>query len=1641
MRATGAYAFTLDDTSTATSVTPATVVTGTLATGLSTNLYQFSGTAGQSVYFESIANSPTTSAIAYVYNPGNSTLTSFYLNGSGNDTTAKLPYTGTYILAVAGLNAANSAPTYSFEIYNNANPTSTLTLGTEVTGTIANPGDAHTYTFTATAGQRVYYDGLASGGTYLFAELTDPYGNNLFDTSSSTDEGPYTLTWSGTYTLTIYSYSNTRATGAYGFTLYDTSKATTLTPSTVVTGTLATPLTTNLYQFSGTAGSSIYFKGLGDSPADSAIAYFYNPSNSLITDVYVENSTVVTLASTGTYILAVEGNGNATSTVSYSFEIFDNVHPTSTLTLGTAVSGTLANLGDEASYTFTGSPGQTVYLDSLESSTYIYATLTGPFGNQVFASYLPYGDQGPFTLNQAGTYTLTLSTLNSYTGNYDFTLDDTSKATAIALTPGSGTSESGTLTTGLTTNLYQFTGTKGELVYFAGQSDSSTDGAIAYFYSPSNSSVTDVYVENNTQVTLPFSGTYILAIVGQSASNTSVSYSFKLYDNVAPSSALVFNSQVTGTLSNPGDEAIYTFTGSIGQKVQFNGLEPGSLQIAYLYDPLGTQVFDSYLEYNAGPYTLTTPGTYKLVITTNGLNTGSYNFQFLNLLSATKLQVNTTEADLTVTLSAAATEQVLVQYSTADGTATAANGDYKPGTGLLLFAPGQTTATVEVQALDRVTTSSSYFDVNLSDPVGATIATGGGTGVVTLNPNVTVPTVTGLSPSSGPAAGGTLVTITGADFTGATLVDFGTKAATNLTVINDTEITADSPAGTGVVDVTVTTPGGTSATSKADQFTYVAAPTVAGLSPATGPAAGGTLVTITGTNFTGASVVDFGTNAGTDLTVISSTKITADSPAGTGLVDVTVTTPGGTSATSAADQFTYVAAPAVTALSPTTGPAGGGTLVTITGTGFTGASVVDFGTNPASNLTVVSSTKITADSPAGSGVVDVTVTTPGGTSATTSADQFTYIAAPAVTALSPTSGPAGGGTLVTITGTGFTGASVVDFGTIAATNLTVVSSTKITADSPAGSGVVDVTVTTPGGTSATSSADHFSYIATPAVTGLSPTSGPAAGGTLVTITGTGFTGASVVDFGTIAATNLTVVSDTKITADSPAGSGVVDVTVTTPGGTSATSAADHFSYIATPAVTGLSPTSGPAGGGTLVTITGTNFTGASVVDFGTIAATNLTVVSTPRSPPTARRAPASSMSPSPPQAAHPATSSADHFSYIAAPAVTGLSPTSGPAGGGTLVTITGTGFTGASVVDFGTIAATNLTVVSDTKITADSPAGSGVVDVTVTTPGGTSATSSADHFSYIATPAVTGLSPTSGPAAGGTLVTITGTGFTGASVVDFGTIAATNLTVVSDTKITADSPAGTGVVDVTVTTPGGTSATSSADHFSYIATPAVTGLSPTSGPAAGGTLVTITGTNFTGASVVDFGTNPATNLTVVSSTKITADSPAGSGVVDVTVTTPGGTSGTSSADHFSYIAAPAVTALSPTTGPAGGGTLVTITGTNFTGASVVDFGTIAATNLTVVSSTKITADSPAGSGVVDVTVTTPGGTSGHLLRRSLQLHRHSRRYWLEPDQWAGCWRHARHHHRHRVHGCFGSRLWHHRRHQPHRRQRHQDHRR
>lgn len=115
-------------------------------------------------------------------------------------------------------------------------------------------------------------------------------------------------------------------------------------------------------------------------------------------------------------------------------------------------------------------------------------------------------------------------------------------------------------------------------------------------------------------------------------------------------------------------------------------------------------------------------------------------------------------------------------------------------------------------------------------------------------------------PGSGPNSGGTTVTISGSNFTGATAVSFRTIPATSFTVQIDATIIATAPPWTdGTVDVTVTDPAGTSAIVPADQYTYTAAaPVVTSVSPATGPVGGGRSVTITGTGFYDGTSVSFG---------------------------------------------------------------------------------------------------------------------------------------------------------------------------------------------------------------------------------------------------------------------------------------------------------------------------------------------------------------------------------------------------------------------------------------------------------------------------------------------------------------------------------------------------------------------------------------------------------------------------------------------------------------------------------------------------------------------------------------------------------------------------------------------------------------
>lgn len=188
------------------------------------------------------------------------------------------------------------------------------------------------------------------------------------------------------------------------------------------------------------------------------------------------------------------------------------------------------------------------------------------------------------------------------------------------------------------------------------------------------------------------------------------------------------------------------------------------------------------------------------------------------------------------------------------------------------------------------------------------------------------------------------------------------------------------------------------------------------------------------------------------------------------------------------------------------------------------------------------------------------------------------------------------------------------------------------------------------------------------------------------------------------------------------------------------------------------------------------------------------------------------------------------YTYVTpVPTITGFTPTSGSTVGGTQVTITGTGLTGATAVSIAGVPAASFTVLNDTTIVATTAPHAPVSGpVSVTTPGGIA--TSATSYTYVTqVPTLTGIFPTSGPAGASTQVALSGTGLTGAtSVMVNGT--PVPYTVVSDNEILATLPPhAAGTVTVTVTTPGGSASipfTYTRDRTQLTATPALVQLFP-----------------------------------------------------------------------------------------------------------------------------------------------------------------------------------------------------------------------
>ena len=400
-------------------------------------------------------------------------------------------------------------------------------------------------------------------------------------------------------------------------------------------------------------------------------------------------------------------------------------------------------------------------------------------------------------------------------------------------------------------------------------------------------------------------------------------------------------------------------------------------------------------------------------------------------------------------------------------------------------------------------------------------------------------------------------------------------------------------------------------------------------------------------------------------------------------------------------------------------------------------------------------------------------------------------------------------------------------------------------------------------------------------------------------------------------------------------------------------------------------------------ITGSALLGAAV----------LAGLSTPAAaaPSPAAPSPAASSAAAPgPEASSPAapTSATDAV-------VTSVAPRMGTARGGTTVTITGTGFTGAAGVTFDGTAGTGFSInAAGTTIKVVTPGHMpGPVPMQLVFPGGTAA---AGLFTYTPVPPVTtSITPNSGPRSGGQKVTITGDNFVPViTTVFFNDVPATDIVVADDrTSLTAVTPAGTvGSAVVTVGTPSG----SATLNYTYVtgtgAGPTITSLSPETGSTTGGTTVTIVGTGFTGATGVTFGGRPGTNLVVdPSGMSLTVTTPSGVvGTADVTVLTSGGN--VTATGRFRYLVAviQSIREVAPAEATADGGATITVTGSGFVpGRTTVTIcgQTIPATEVEVAADGESFEFHAPSCSVAQTTITatTPDGTTNEVEFRYVGL--------------------------------------------------------
>ncbi len=541
---------------------------------------------------------------------------------------------------------------FSFNFITPTFTTQSLILGQPTLGSISK-GSQNTYTFNGVPGQQLFFDSI-EGLSTIYTKLYDPTGKEVFSGSLQSDSAPSNrgliLNMNGEYRLIVD--GSDEAMGAYKFQILDKSQANSVNLGSAISGSFVNNTTSQSYQFELTSSRKILIDGI----SGNGEYQIYDQSGYLVRSDYLTRDLTLDL-SKGSYWLILVPNNNSISPFGYEVQIIDQgsgslVSPTGIpLVINTKIEGSLASSGQQKRYLFDGTAGQQIFFDGLSGSNLI-ARIYDPSGREILNSFTnddPYSYYSGLVLKNSGTYQVTIESYYGGTGGYSFRLLDKASAVNHVVNPVILTGDptlSGIFSNLNETQLHRFSLSDRTYLYFDGLQGSHN----WKLYKVNGEEVTRGATSSDSEFWLD-SGEYIVAISQYNSGD--INYSLKIITPQFPQLGTVsYESIVSGSLDEKGQQNTYTFQGQIGEKLFFDGLTGSNIYV-YIYDPNGRLVLGVYSystlygqissgdrEFNPN-FILSSNGKYTIVIDGYQVDSiGSYSFRLLNAANATVETIN-----------------------------------------------------------------------------------------------------------------------------------------------------------------------------------------------------------------------------------------------------------------------------------------------------------------------------------------------------------------------------------------------------------------------------------------------------------------------------------------------------------------------------------------------------------------------------------------------------------------------------------------------------------------------------------------------------------------------------------------------------------------------------------------------------------------------------------------------------------------------------------------------------------------------------------------------------------------------------------------------------------------------------------------